>query len=516
MRFPLPILALLAAPHFCAAQALAPDVTFGSNGVVITPFSGYDGRVAGLALQPDRKIVVAGTYNGNQDWLVARYLPSGQLDPAFGVGGIEPFNFGSSYEECFAVAVQPTDSKILLGGQANGDYALLRLLPNGQPDATFSGDGRAQLSFGTGNGSTIRSLLVQPDGKIVATGFAYNGNDFDFAAARFLPNGTPDATFGTGGKVLIPIGLARDQGRAALLQPDGKVVIVGETYSSGTGDPTFSLCRLTAGGVPDAAFGTGGKTITLLQPNSYTIPWAVVRQPDGKLVLGGESNGDVAVARYSATGVLDPSFGTAGFTIHDFSAGSQDKIYAMGLQPNGKIVLAGGGFTLRPNALQDALVVRYTATGALDTSFGTAGSRRAVFGYAGELWGMAFQVDGKPVFAGNSTSSQGGAVGFGLLRLTSAIMGLTDDEAAATLPEAIVSPNPLTETSSLTLRLPQAARVSLEVVDGLGRAVGRPPVVSSLAAGTHELALPATLTPGFYIVRLTLDGRMRALRLVRL
>ncbi len=515
MRFLLCLLiwAVLAAPHLVSAQVLAPDAAFGTNGQVITTFPGYDGRAAGMAVQPDQKIVVAGTYNGSQDWLVTRYLPSGQLDTSFGVGGIEPFNFGFSYEECFAVAVQP-DGKILLGGQANGDYALLRLLPNGQPDATFDGDGRLQLSFGAGNGSTVRRLLVQPDGKIVAAGEAYNGTDFDFAAARFLPNGALDATFGTGGKVRVPIGPGRDQGRAALLQPDGKVVIVGDTYSSGAPYPTFGVCRLTAAGIPDVSFGTGGKTITTFPPNSTSIPWAVVQQPDGKLVVAGESDGDVAVVRYTAAGALDTSFGTAGFAINDFSAGSRDCIYTMGLQPNGKILLAGFGFAARG---QDALVVRYTTTGALDSSFGTGGARRFGLGnYGSDLKGMAFQADGKPVFAGISVAVLNGAISFGLLRLTSAnITGLLDEAAAGSLSRLEVVPNPATDGSVVHYSLARPARVTTEVFDALGRRVYGLQTNAEQAPGRHTQPLSLPEVPGLYVVRLTADGQVRTVRVVR-
>ncbi len=498
-----------------AAQTIGPDASFGTGGTTTTQFGFNSGYAQALAIQPDQKLVVAGTTNPVYDFVVNRYLPSGQLDPTFGVSGVQIFNFGFSLEECNAVAVQRTDSKIILGGVANGDYALLRLLPNGQPDNTFDGDGRVQLSFGAGNGSTIEEVLVQPDGKIVAVGWAYNGTNFDFAAARFLANGAPDVTFGTGGFTRIPLGPERDQGRAGLLQPDGKIVIAGASYSGTPTEPRFGICRLLPNGTLDTSFGTGGKTVSTLGAVSHSVAWCVARQPDGKLLMAGEADGDMALARYTAAGALDTGFGTNGYRISDFAAGSQDKCYAILLQPNGKVLIGGLSFTTRPNAFHDFSIARYTTTGALDATFGTGGSLKTVFGYASQVQAAAFQADGKPVFAG-TYSTQSGPVQFALLRLTSAgLVGLADDEPGA-LTEATVSPNPLTTASEVRYTLAEPALVTVELLDALGRRV-RLLCQSGekQAPGPHALPMPETLAPGVYVVRLTLGDQTRSLRVVR-
>jgi uncharacterized delta-60 repeat protein len=520
----IPVLLLAAAQTFVLAlrgqaQNIQPDASFGTAGKVYTAFNFLGAYPGAIAVQTDQKIVVAGTYGGSVDWVVARYLPNGQLDPTFGVSGTQIYNFGFSYEECFALAVQP-DGKLLLAGQANGDYALLRLLPNGQPDVTFNATGRVSFSFGAGNGSTINRLLVQPDGKILATGFAYSGTSFDFSAARFLHSGAVDAAFGVGGKVLVAMGPDRDQGRDALLQPDGKVVIVGESFDA-QGNARFGICRLTSTGALDASFGTGGKTVSTRVANVDHRLNSVVRQPDGKLVAGGYAGGDFAVVRYTAAGAIDNTFGTAGYTITDFG-NFQDQAYAIGLQPNGKILLAGSGYNVGMSGLLHFAIARYTTTGALDPSFGTAGKLVTIMGaYRSQIHDMAFQADGKPVFTGPSDDIQGNPPDFALLRLTSAgVTGLADDAAAGPgFQRCEVFPMPLTEASALRVALEQPGPVQGEVIDACGRRVltftaGQPHLTDAAeyVLPLHGLvAAPA----GVYFLHLTSPQGRLTMRIAR-
>lgn len=504
-------------PHIGAAQAINPDATFGAAGRVYTSFTNSEGSAEAVAVQADQKIVAAGTVWPTYDWVATRYLPSGQPDPTFGVNGVQIFNFGFSNEDCYALAIQPADGKLLLGGQANGSFAVLRLLPNGQPDPAFDTDGRVQISFGVGSGSTIEQLLVQPDGKIVAVGWAWNGTDFDFAAARFLPTGAPDGTFGTGGMKLIPMGTERDQARAALLQPDGKIVLVGASYGGIPSEPRFGICRLTATGALDTSFGTGGKTVSTLAPTQGSTPWSVVRQTDGKLVVGGEADSDMAVARYTAAGALDATFGTNGYRLLDPSNGSQDRAYTVALQPNGKILLSGHSFVNRPGALHDVCIARFTSGGAPDASFGTGGALLVTLNnYSSTAHSMVWQADGKPVFAGATSMGQASGVSFGLLRLTSAgVTGLADADGES-IGEAAVFPNPLTADSRFRFSLARAGRVRVELIDALGRqvallaadAAARPP-------GAYSLPLPVGVAPGAYFVRLLTADAARAVRVLR-
>ena len=219
------------------------DITFGNKGKVRTDFPGLAAVPSSVVIQPDGKIVVAGgafplfTFLGN--FKVARYNPNGSLDTSFGDGGIVTTIFpAGSY--AFDVALQ-SDGKIIAAGtffvdfdpgeSSDTDFALARYNPDGTPDATFGNGGQVTTDF-VGFEDDAFSVLIQPDGKIVAVGSANDPATFyDFAAARYLSNGTIDTTFGVAGKVRTDFGDQNfDRARSAALQPDGKIVAAGFEY----------------------------------------------------------------------------------------------------------------------------------------------------------------------------------------------------------------------------------------------------------------------------------------------
>jgi len=213
------------------------DSTFGAQGRVRTDFPGLEAVISSIVIQPDGKIVVAGgafpllVFLG--DLTVARYNSNGSLDSSFGNGGIVSLEFGDQGSYGFALALQ-SDGKIVVAGthfvdfstddSSNTDFALTRLNNDGTPDPTFGSGGLVTSDFDTFNDDAF-SVLIQPDGKIIAVGSAKNPSNFyDFAAARYLSNGTIDNTFGIAGKVRTDFGAHDfDQARAAVLQPDGRL-----------------------------------------------------------------------------------------------------------------------------------------------------------------------------------------------------------------------------------------------------------------------------------------------------
>ncbi|MEQ1597440.1 MAG: delta-60 repeat domain-containing protein, partial [Casimicrobium sp.] len=208
------------------------DTSFGSgSGKVITAI-GPDGDVArAIAVQPDGKIVVAGgcvnSSGSDNDFCLARYLPSGALDTSFNTTGKVITAIGS-HGGTSVVALQP-DGKIVIAGtcwngsNSNSDFCLARYLPSGALDTSFNTTGKVITGVGSGN-DYANALAVQPDGTIVAAGACFNGNTFDFCLARYLPSGALDTTFNTTGSVITPIGARSDTAYALALQPDGKIV----------------------------------------------------------------------------------------------------------------------------------------------------------------------------------------------------------------------------------------------------------------------------------------------------
>ena len=149
------------------------------------------------------------------------------------------------------------------------------------------------------------------------------------------------------------------------VQPDGKIVAVGRSYYYSGSD--IVLARYNTDGSLDAGFGAGGKVTTNI--STYSEAFALAVQPDGRILVagyGGYATSDFALIRYTAQGILDGSFGVGGVALTDFG-GTQDIAYTLSVLTDGKILVAG---TVTPGGL---VLVRYTATGTVDSTFGSGG-----------------------------------------------------------------------------------------------------------------------------------------------
>src|SRR5213080_2597038 len=275
------------------------DESFGVGGKVRTDFPGLAAVPSAVVIQPDGKIVVAGgafplfTFAGN--FQVVRYNSNGSLDRSFGNGGIVTTTFPEgSY--AFDVALQP-DGKIIAAGtvfvdsnpgeMSDTDFALALYNSDGNLDTTFGNGGMVTTDF-FGNEDDAFSILIQPDGKIVAVGSANDPATFyDFAAARYLSNGTIDTTFGVGGKVSTDFGDQNfDRAHSAALQPDGRIVAAGFAISQNGGVQNFAVARYTSNGVLDTSFGTDGMT-QIDFGSCCQSAYEVLLQSNGKIVTVG-------------------------------------------------------------------------------------------------------------------------------------------------------------------------------------------------------------------------------------
>ncbi len=322
-------------------------------------------------------------------------LKDADLDSTFGGDGKVTTDFGEN-DVGNAVALQK-DGKIVMAGRSGpgfgaSDFAIARYNADGNLDASFGTGGLVTTTFdGDDSG---RAVALQKNGKIVVAGSSSIGfGPSDFAIARYNVDGSLDASFGTGGLVTTTFG-GDDSGNALVLQKDGKIVVAGR------GDPTFdfAVARYNADGSLDTSFGTGG-LVTTNFGGSESQGFAVALQKDGKIVVAGISGDptDFAVARYNRDGSLDASFGTGGLVTTDF--GGDDVGLAVALQKDGKIVVAGRG-----GPTPDFAVARYNTDGSLDASFGTGGLVTTNFGVLSSDSGraIAIQKDGKIVVTGDS------------------------------------------------------------------------------------------------------------------
>ncbi|MEV7691668.1 calcium-binding protein [Streptomyces bungoensis] len=387
------------APGKAAAVPGDLDPAFGTGGKVTTDFGGDD-AAEGVALQVDGKTVTAGYSSAGGDFVLARYNTDGSLDASFGSGGKVTTDFSGGYGEALAVTVQADDKIVaagwIVGSAASGpeDFALARYNPDGSLDASFGSGGELITDFG--GTDAAQGVTVQPDGKIVAVGFSTASGPDDFALARYNPDGSLDTSFGTGGKVTTDFGVT-DEIEGVALQADGKIVAAG--WSGGPGGYDFALARYGTDGSLDASFGTGGKVTTDFG-GTYDQAFGVALQNDGKIVAAGLSGGDFALARYDSGGSLDASFGTGGTVTTDF--GADDQAEGVSVQTDGKIVAAGWSAA---SGSADFALARYDTDGTLDASFGTGGKVTTDFGGSDAAEGVALQTDGKIVAAGHSSGN---------------------------------------------------------------------------------------------------------------
>jgi uncharacterized delta-60 repeat protein len=324
-----------------------------------------------LAPPPPPPPAPFGPQPSNADFLVVRLTPNGALDPTFGSGGVvrTPIDLGNGNGDfAWAVAPGPGGTVVLAGDAVTPDggldFAFVRYTSTGALDTSFSGDGVRTVD--DGRFDYIRGVAVQPDGKIVAVG---RGGGDGFAVIRLLENGAPDASFGSRGIVTTAIGNPTIQDEAsAVLLVAGKIVVAGVADWQNPSRTAFAVVRYLSNGQLDRSFGAGG--IAVSRSSYDQRAWALAAAPGGKIVVAGES-GAFRVARYLATGAPDNTFGGHGFAITSFE-GFYAQGRGVAVQADGKIVV--GGLALS-DAAERFAVARYNINGALDRSLGDNGKR---------------------------------------------------------------------------------------------------------------------------------------------
>lgn len=352
--------------------------------------------------------------------LLTSVAQPGNLDGDFDSDGRLTVDFDLKDDKVFGVAVQP-DGKIIAAGYSNiagdHDFAMARFNTDGTYDATFGTGGKVTTSFSSGDEQAF-ALLLQPDGRIILAGNMYNGT-YDFAMARYTSSGALDNTFSDDGILYTDIENSSDLCRAAALQPDGKIILAGEKY--GQTSPEFALIRYNSNGSVDNTFGTGGIVTTSFgsSPVSASV-YALAVQPDGKIIAAGRTyvNGinsysSFALARYTANGTLDNTFSVDGKTSTDLGDENTSQIYSIALQPDGKIVTAGYTQITGYNYMA---LARYKTDGTLDTGFDGDGKLTSdAFSYIGRARAVVLQTDGKIIAAGSAEPNSN--EGFGMIRL---------------------------------------------------------------------------------------------------
>jgi len=428
---------------FWAAAALGLsgqlDTSFSGDGRVTTSFSSSVDTGQAMAIQADGKIVVVGSVDISDGFAIARYNTDGTLDTSsditpgtnFSGDGVTTIGVATegNFAEALAVAIQPTDQKIVVAGSGfnddpgdgSEDFALARLNTNGSLDTTGfgGGDGTLMTQFAPGpddtsyNNDRAEAVAVQTDGDIVAAGTGdptinAAGNEEDFAVARYNSDGVLDSGFGGDGRVTTDIfGDSTDLGHGLALLPGNKVLVVGS--AQGTSSSALALTQYEEDGDPDPTFDDNGirsRNFTGLVDELH----AVVRQSDGKLVTVGRTGDLFLVARFNANGSDDNSFDGNGYVTTTFNSSSYDQVWkGVGLASDGKILTAGQAF--RAIGYEFA-VGRFFANGAVDRNWNPcSGATATDFGGDSDgAEGMAIDSSGRLVAAG------GAGLDFGVAR----------------------------------------------------------------------------------------------------
>jgi uncharacterized delta-60 repeat protein len=377
------------------------DTTFGTNGVTITHINGND-TPNGMALRADGKffVIAEADFTSSSQSVMLLYKTDGTLDASFGSSGVQvltPFNVGFA-GQATAVALQSDGKPVVAGFLSTGgnkNFALTRYLSDGSLDTAFGVNGVVTTPVSLTFDDEPTSLVIQPDGKIVAAGQTQN---IDFALVRYDADGALDATFGVGGVVTtnFPIGMSGgvDVANDVIIQSDGKLVAAGRSAGR------FGVARYNTNGSLDSSFGVGGVVSTVVGMDPFMAAYAVVQQPDGKLLVGGTGYNDIdghyayALVRYNADGSLDTAFGTDGIVKTDFGGGSTS--YDLVLRPDGKIVLVGDGSN-GTSGLGVSLV-QFDEDGSLDATFGSGGVVHTAVGT--RATDVLLQPDGKLIVLG--------------------------------------------------------------------------------------------------------------------
>ncbi|HKQ74608.1 MAG TPA: hypothetical protein VJ810_13030 [Blastocatellia bacterium] len=334
--------------------------------------------------------------------LLAVYAAAGDLDLSFGEGGkVEGLPDNSSSID--AVAIQADGKLLAISKSQNSNFLLSRFKNDGSLDSTFGAGGQVETNFGAS--STPAAMAIQPDGLIVVAGTKVeSGCCPKIVLARYRTTGSLDTSFSTDGMLEIPH--IRARGADLVLQSNGKIVVAGTAIYQSLPDPIpvnrSLIVRINEDGSLDSSFGTSGYVVTNIwnsQPGPSEGFSNLVIQGNGKMVASSQGNGLLSrVVRFFANGERDMTFGSNGVFDSAFAEVNQ----ALALQPDGKVVIAVYGASISNHY---GLLVRLTADGILDSTFGQGGKTAADPLASGPAVGL--QEDGRLVVAGgmNSNSS---------------------------------------------------------------------------------------------------------------
>jgi uncharacterized delta-60 repeat protein len=506
-----------------AQQSGTLDTTFAVKGLSITDRNTFESNIA-FTLQPDNKVVAVGFTEemGASKLTVLRYLPDGSLDPTFATNGVYAGTYLVHTNIAQAVTLQP-DGKILVAGYAtnassgvtfNEDMFVLRFKANGIPDSSFGSNGQRRLNLGYNERPV--SIRLLSDGKILVAGSVFHNLVSSFLVYRLNNDGSVDNSFGSSGRkeAFITNGLW-NYCYAMELQPDGKILLAGEAETTAGLD--FALIRLNSDGSYDTTFSEDGKTTQEISAADDGAQ-SMFLSSDGKILLGGfavnaDDKTEIALMRFSADGNLDGTFGNAGKVLAQMGA-DYSAVADLCLTSTGNILVAGTA--KRYPSYFDFFLAKYKPDGSLDDSFGAQGITYTDYdGHYDGISDAQILPDGKILVAGTGVNTANSISEYLLARYWFGEYSGNED-VAQILVSTWAYPNPTHERKvTLNYHLLEAAEVSFELFSMQGKLLGsRPRFEQAAGKQTEIFTLPSGLAAGAYLIGLRAGDKQTVIKII--
>ena len=497
-------------------QPGACDTIFGNNGIVVTKIGPGTDVALSTIVQEDQKIVSAGYSfdEGQRKFTLIRYDTLGIPDPNFGNNGLAFVSFGTGKSVGTSLILQP-DQKLVLSGYANNgafnDFALARFNTDGTLDQSFGNEGKIVTSFNSY--SIIKSSALDALQRIIVAGTTGDGpvspGNHVFAICRYLSTGKIDSTFGDGGKVLTHI--SNDAvATSVAIQTDGKIVVSGYSYIGYT--TVFTVVRYNTDGSFDQSFGDAGIVLTSIGISSS--PNSMVIQSDGRIVVVGNSfdgqKNNLAIVRYNSDGMLDSLFAENGVKLLNVSS-NDNFARSVILQPDHKILVA----TNIKESDQEYHIglVRLLCNGSIDSVFGEDGiTKTKISQVSGDFAeSICLQKDNK-ILLGGWTKLSDTVSAFAVIRYLS---GITSAIYSNSIVSFRIYPNPVKHKTTIEFFLKNKEIVSSFLMDMNGRVLAEVIHAQYFDSGLNKITidLPEKLSPGVYILSFITSQEKRFIKI---
>lgn len=513
------------------AQSVVPsaDSTFNNIGVkaldLLASFEPLNMR-----LQADGKILVAGygysAVGAKFDGILYRVNIDGTLDQSFGDEGFVVLDVDGGDDALFQMVILP-DNKILVLMESAYRTILIRLLPNGSMDTSFGNEGFNFVP--TAEFEYCSKMILQADGKILILSDLAPPSTYSIVTVRRCnPDGSLDETYGTNGAVKLVIDLSKNfYNPSGCLQPDGKLLVTG--YFGSMAGSGYPVIRLNTDGSFDTSFSgdgiyikTLGSSLNNAQAENITV------NSEGKIFVGGNSptltDVSMTVMSLNASGSTNGSFGSLGIARVPFTLfASARKII---IQPDGKLLVGGYTYQNPPTTTKFAFT-RLNTNGTPDLTFGTQLGRfvssLAVDYDVQVIQDMELQGDGRLVAAAwmqetVNLNAPGNKASCYVLRYLTDIT-VKAEEPSLVFQHTVVSPNPIgIEEARLSYTLQNAATVSLSLYDASGRELATllNPCQQSAGEQKLEFSLPTNLVSGNYCLLLSTDSDQKVIKIAKI